>query len=113
MANIGDFNRPVAIQQRSSTQDSVGQPIEAWSDISPPPIWADIRYPTGLKSLETISADAQTSISGVSIRIRFRSDITSAMRVVDGSTVYQIKNVKPNIGAKDYTDLVCEVVNGG
>lgn len=109
--DIGRLNRRVSIQQRSASQDAVGQPVETWSEFAA--VWADIRFNTGMKSMETISADAQTSVAVASVRIRFRSDITAAMRVVDGTTVYHIKTVLPNIGAKDYTDLVCEVVNGG
>jgi SPP1 family predicted phage head-tail adaptor len=42
-----------------------------------------------------------------SIRIRYRTDITAAMRVTDGSTVYQVKAVLPDSG-RQYLDLVCE-----
>jgi SPP1 family predicted phage head-tail adaptor len=109
--DIGRLNRRVVIQAQTSTVDAVGQPVNTWSTFAA--VWADIRFNTGLKNLETITADAQSSVAVASIRIRYRSDVTSAMRVVDGSTVYHIKVVLPNIGAKDYTDLVCEVVNGG
>ena len=109
--DIGRLNRRVVIQVQTPTVDAVGQPVNTWSMFAT--VWADIRFNTGLKNLENITADAQNSVAVASIRIRYRSDITSAMRVVDGSTVYHIKVVLPNIGAKDYTDLVCEVVNGG
>lgn len=105
--DIGRLNRRVQIKAPGSTQDEVGQPIDGWTTLAT--VWADIRFKSGLQS---VAGDAQTSTARASIRIRYRSDVTAAMRVVDGSTVYAIQAVLPDIGAKDYTDLVCEVVNG-
>jgi head-tail adaptor len=45
-------------------------------------------------------------------RVRFRTDITAAMRLVDGATIYNIQQVLPNMAKKDVTDLVCEVEHG-
>lgn len=109
--DAGMLNRRVVIQSRSGDTDAVGQPLDDWSEFAT--VWANIRFNTGLKAVENMTAGAQTSVAMASIRIRFRNDIRSDMRVVDGSTVYQIITVYPNVGAQDYTDLACEVINGG
>jgi SPP1 family predicted phage head-tail adaptor len=48
--------------------------------------------------VEAIKAGAEASVVQASIRIRYRTDVTSAMRVVHGSTTYEIKAVLPDEG---------------
>jgi len=103
--NIGSLNRRVTIQQPSASQDSVGQPENTWSTLAT--VWANVRM---LNGTETIKADAQVSQAKASIRIRWRTDVTSAMRVVLGSTTYEIKAVLPDEAGKRHVDLACEVI---
>jgi len=103
--NIGSLNRRVTIQQPSASQDSVGQPVNTWSTLAT--VWANVRM---LNGTETIKADAQVSQAKASIRIRRRTDVTTAMRVVLGSTTYEIKAVLLDEVGKRYVDLACEVV---
>lgn len=105
--NIGQLKSRVVIQQRSTTQDAIGQPVETWTTLAT--VWANIRY---LNGTEAIKADAVASTSKVSIRIRRRTDVTSAMRVVYGSTTFQILAVLPDEQDKERLDLACEVING-
>lgn len=102
---IGKLNRRVVIQQLTAGQDEIGQPVTAWTALAT--VWANIRY---LNGLETIKADAQTSVVKASIRIRRRTDITAAMRVVFGATTFEIKAVLPDEQDRERTDLLCEVV---
>lgn len=102
----GKLNRKVSIRQRGSTQDEVGQPVETWTEIATP--WANIRQRTGAEALR---GDKDVSMVQTSIRIRRRTDVTAAMRVYHGSTVYEIKAVLDDAENRERTDLVCEVVN--
>lgn len=102
---IGKLNRRVTIQQPATVQDEIGQPIPGWSTLAE--VWANVRT---LNGVETIKAGAEMSAVKASIRIRRRTDVTSAMRVVLGSTVYQVKAVLQDEGKRQWTDLVCEVV---
>lgn len=97
----------VTIQQLTAGQDEIGQPTQAWTTLAT--VWADIRY---LQGLETIKGGAETSVKKASIRIRRRTDLTAAMRVVYSSTVFQVKAVLPDEQNKDRTDLACEVLGG-
>jgi SPP1 family predicted phage head-tail adaptor len=99
-------NRRVVIQQPSSTQDAAGQPLLTWSDVAT--VYANVRY---LNGVETIKADAETAKARVSVRIGYRSDVTAAMRVLHGSTVYRIEAVLPDLAGKQHVDLACEVVS--
>ena len=101
----GTLNVRVTVQQQSSAQDALGQPLQAWSDVAT--LWANVRHSSGV---ESIKADAVTTVVRASIRIRHRTDITAGMRVVAGTYTYNIVTVLPDIGGKEYTDLVCEVI---
>lgn len=99
------LNRRVVLQQLVAGQDEIGQPTQVWSTLAT--AWANVRY---LSGVETIKADAVATSAKVSIRIRYRADVTAAMRVVLGATVFQILAVLPDEQAKERLDLACEVI---
>lgn len=101
----GDLRSLVTLQGLVDGQDGIGQPVQTWADVAQ--VWADVRF---LSGLETIKADAQQAITRASVRIRFRSDVTQAMRIVHGSTVLQIKACLPDDTGRKYLDLACEVI---
>jgi SPP1 family predicted phage head-tail adaptor len=101
----GRLNRLVKIQAQTSDQDDTGQPLNTWADVAS--VWADIRLPNGL---ETIKAGATVSIVQASVRIRYRTDVTAGMRVLQGPTVYEILAVMPDVAGRRFTDLACQVV---
>ncbi len=101
----GLLNSRVVVQQQSTTQDALGQPVLSWSTFAT--LWANVRHTSGV---ESIKADALTPVVRASIRVRYRGDLTAAMRVVHGSTTYNVVAVMPDIGGKEYVDLACEVL---
>ena len=103
----GKLNRRVVIQQLTAGQDDIGQPVQTWATLAT--VWAHILHISGR---ESIQADADTATLKASIRIRYRTDVTSAMRVVHGAKTYEIKAVLPDEEGRDHVDLSCELVNG-
>lgn len=103
----GQLRNRVTIQQLTEGQDEIGQPVTTWADVAS--VYADIRHQNGL---EAIKGDAPTSIVKASIRIRYRDDVTAGMRVLHGSTAYNITAVLPDAAKKAHVDLACEVGNG-
>ena len=101
----GDLNNLVTIQARQAGQDAVGQPLSGWSTFAR--VWADVRRFNGL---EMIKAGAAVSVVKASIRIRRRGDVTNGMRVLVGSTSYEVESVIQDEVKREYTDLVCQVV---
>lgn len=99
------LNRMVTIQQLETGQDAAGQPSTDWETVCS--TLANIRH---LSGLEAIKAGAETSVVKASIRVRRRTDVTAAMRVVHGSTTYEIKAVLPDEVDRVYMDLACEVL---
>ena len=100
----GRLGSRVTIQQRTDTQNEIGELVPTWSTLSA--VWADVIHNSGL---ETIKAGASASVVKASIRIRYRADVKPSMRVVKGSDVYNIEAVLPDQG-RVYCDLVCERV---
>ena len=106
MMQAGLLNRRVTLQAPGTTQDELGQPIPGWTDVAT--LWADIRMKSGL---ESIKAGAPVSVVQASIRVRYRAGITAGMRVVHNLQAFNITAVLPDVGGREYVDLVCEVVN--
>lgn len=101
----GRLNRRCVIQQPGTAQDALGQTIPGWTDFAT--VWANIRMKSGL---ESIKAGAPVSVVSASIRIRYRAGVNAGMRVVHNLQAYNIVAVLPDVGAREYIDLVCEVV---
>lgn len=101
----GRLNRRCVIQQPGTATDELGQPIPGWTDVAT--VWADIRMKSGL---ESIKAGASVSTVQASIRIRYRAGINAGMRIVHNLTAYNITAVQPDVGGREFVDLVAEVV---
>ena len=102
----GRLNRRCTLQAPGTTQDELGQPIPGWTDVAT--VWGDVRLRSGL---ESIKAGAVVSTVQASVRIRYRTGITAGMRVLVGSVPYEVLAVQPDVGGREYVDLVCQVVN--
>ena len=101
----GRLNRRCTLQAPGTTQDEIGQPIPGWADVAT--LWADIRMKSGL---EAIKAGASVSVVQASIRVRYRAGVNAGMRVVHNLQVYEILAVQPDVGGREYVDLVCQAV---
>ena len=102
----GSLSTQVTIQAPGTAVDEIGQPIPGWTDVAT--VWADIRLKSGL---EAIKAGAPVSTVQASIRIRYRAGVNAGMRVVHNLTAYEILAVQPDVGGREYVDLVCQVVS--
>ena len=101
----GRLNRRCTLQAPGTTTDELGQPIPGWTDVAT--VWGDVRLRSGL---EAIKAGASVSVVQASIRVRYRAGITAGMRVVHNLQAFNIVAVMPDVGGREYVDLVCEVV---
>lgn len=106
MMQAGLLNRRVTLQAPGTTQDELGQPIPGWTDVAA--VWADIRMKSGL---ESIKAGAPVSVVQASIRVRYRAGITAGMRLTHNLQAFNIVAVMPDVGGREYVDLVAEVVS--
>jgi len=101
----GQLSTRITIQRLSGASDELGQPIKTWVDVAT--VWADVRHLSGVAA---IKAGGEVSVIKASVRIRRRDDLVAGMRVVSGSTVYDVEAVMPAAARQAHTDLVCKVV---
>ncbi len=103
----GSLNRRITIQMRKVGKDTWGQVHNDWQ-IVVTDLPANISTQTGLGAVgsEFVSGGGEQSRATASIRIRYRTDITSDMRVVYQEKTYDIHNVLPDEDGREYCDLV-------
>ena len=102
----GRLSRRCVIQTPGTTTDELGQPIPGWTDVAT--LWGDVRLRSGL---ESVKAGAVVSTVQASVRIRYRTGIHAGMRVLVGAVPYEVLAVQPDVGGREYVDLVCQVVS--
>jgi SPP1 family predicted phage head-tail adaptor len=102
----GRLNRRVTLQAPGTATDELGQPIPGWTDVAT--VWGDVRLRSGL---ESVKAGAVVSTVQASVRIRYRTGINAGMRVLVDSVPYEVLAVQPDVGGREYVDLVCQMVN--
>jgi SPP1 family predicted phage head-tail adaptor len=99
----GTLNRRVSLQALGSTQDpETGESGDDWVEIAKP--WANIRF---LNGREFVSSGVEVSKATVSVRIRYRSGVSAAMRVVYRIAIYDIVAVLPDESGREFIDLAC------
>ena len=103
MISAADLNTRLNIEQRTSSQDELGQPVVTWSLVAA--VWGSVRHLSGVAA---IKSGADTSTVKASFRIRYMAGIDSGMRVTVDGKHYNIVSILPN-KAERYIDLVCEV----
>ena len=102
----GRLSTLVTIQHKTAGVDAIGQPLpENWATLRQE--WANVRHQSGA---EAIKAGAVVSVVQASIRVRWCTDLTAGMRVLAGGVVYEIKAVLPEMGRREYVDLIAELV---
>lgn len=100
----GQLRTQVTIQRKQAGEDAYGDPLPpAWTDVAT--VWANVKH---LSGAETIRSGLETSVVKASIRIRWRTGITAAMRVLVGGVPYAITAVLEDVDRRGYVDLVCE-----
>lgn len=101
--DAGRLDSRIDLQRRTTDKDVLGQALNTWVHVAD--VWANIKYQSGAAA---IKADREASINRVSIRIRYRSDVTAGMHAAYGATTFVIQAVNPQ--GREWLDLVCEVV---
>ena len=100
---IGGFRHRVKIQEESKTADSGGGYVLAWSDVAT--IWADVQPASGREVFH-----AQQLQKNVTHRIttRYRTDVSTANRLLWGSRSFNIRAVLTVSERNRYTLILAE-----
>jgi SPP1 family predicted phage head-tail adaptor len=101
----GKLRHRVTFQKNSGLKDATGSRKPIWDDVCT--INAEINP---LSAREVLASKAVMSDASVKIIIRYRSDITSAMRIKYKDTIYSIvgEPINPNMRNREL-QIMCSV----
>lgn len=113
----GDLDRRVTVEYPVTTQDATyGTELITWSPLvatgSPPvavPLWAQWQDVLPSRS-ESVTQGLAVARNQSRVRMRYRSDFTSAMRITryDTGIVYQIVGGPATIGRNEWSEFMVE-----
>lgn len=103
MLTAGTLDQRITLQSPSASVDSLGQRVESWANVAT--VWAAA---LPLRGREFFAAGAMQSEASVRFRLRYRADVTPAMRVIWRGAPHAI--VAPPIdvdGGRHTLELFC------
>ncbi len=100
--NPGELVHRITVQQRSEVRAADGGFSNKWINVVV--IWARIMHVTGREF--TASQAVQNQVTA-KIKIRYRTGLMEKMRVLHGSTIYNIEEILDQSGKKDELILMC------
>lgn len=101
--NIGLLNKRVRIERKTSAVDpSYGTPIDAWDFVAV--AWCGMQDELPSRS-EAVRNGVEISTQRARLRMRYRNDITSDMRVVVDGYTYHIVSGPAVIGRNDGLEM--------
>lgn len=105
MLKAGSLDERITIEQRSGTQDAAsGAYTYSWATLAT--VWADVYEVMGGESW---AQGLDIASRPISVTIRHRDDLDSAMRVVWRGDTYRIVRGPVEMGRREATRLVCEL----
>lgn len=104
--NPGDLNKRITIQTKTSVADGIGGFNDTVATFCE--TWAGIWPVSGKEIVSNQQLVGQVSHR---VRIRYRSGVTSAMKILYGTRTFNISSVVDPNEAHEWLDLIClEVV---
>lgn len=109
-----NLDRRITIQQRSTTQDATyGTEVVTWTTLAT--VWAEIQDVMPSRDESLLNDALEVSKRRTRIRIRWRNDVDSSMRVLvtyPKARTLQIIGGPADIGGRrNYMELMCEEID--
>lgn len=110
MPGAGSLRHPIRFEARQQVRDpQYGQPLSPWAPIADADDWAEDLTESGE---ELTSADQRQANTKHVYRVRYRTDVTAAMRLIDlneGGTgwVMEITAAHDKDGRRKYLTMEC------
>jgi SPP1 family predicted phage head-tail adaptor len=102
LINAGQLDQRVTLRMQGTAQDALGQVVAGWTDIAT--LWARVRP---VKGREYSAAGAQQALADVEIDIRYRTGLTTAMRVRWRGVDHEILAVTEPYAGRETLRLHC------
>lgn len=103
----GSLDQRITLQQRVAGVGTLGQAAQSWTPVAE--VWARAEP---LRGREYFAAGQTQSEVTVRFTIRYRSGVTSGMRVVWRGQAYDIASVIEPQGARQVLELMCATGSG-
>lgn len=98
----GMLDQRITIQARAAGQDALGNASGAWTDVAT--VWARARP---LRSRELFAAGQTQNVSDVEFTIRWRADVTHAMRIMWRGVAHEITGAPIDVdGQRQWMELL-------
>jgi SPP1 family predicted phage head-tail adaptor len=98
----GDLDQRIIVEQRAAaTQNGLGENTSPWTLLAT--LWA---YAEPLRGREFFSAAQQQQVTDVRFVVRYRADISAAMRVLWRGVYHDIQSAIHVDGAKTWLELM-------
>lgn len=102
MMNAGTMDQRVTLQQRTQTQNALGEDVGTWTDVAT--VWAKVEP---LRGREYFASSQMQSAVEVKISIRHRADVETTWRVVWRGQPHEIVSVIDPRAGGEYLELMC------
>ncbi len=103
--NIGRLDRRVKLQAQLRTSDGAGGVTVAWSDVVT--VWASIEPASGREAYAAQQLQGRVTHQ---VRMRYRSGVTTGMRLVYGTRAFDIQSAVDEKGEGRSLLLTCEEI---
>ncbi len=100
---VGKLRHRVTLEQPVDTDDGAGGLTRAWTDVAT--LWARIEP---LSADERVAAERIEAAADTRITVRWRADVTSAMRFSFGARVFEIRGLTDREERHRFLDCLCE-----
>jgi SPP1 family predicted phage head-tail adaptor len=102
-ARIGRLRHRLTLEAASRADDGGGGAVSSWAELAE--LWGAVEAATGK---ETVAADRVTGRTGYQIIIRYRDDVTPAMRFRRGEEAFDILAALDKDGRRRFLVCQCE-----
>lgn len=96
----------VTIQQSALSSDGMGGGNYTWSDIAT--VWADVTTTNGNSNIESFTGNQFRTIQYFNVKMRYRNDITTKMRLLHYGRVLEILSIVNFDERKKEINLYCK-----
>ena len=103
--NAGDLDRRITIEQRVADNSFDGAGSETWESVAT--VWAQVQDMLPSRG-ERLADGLNIATRPARVRIRYRDDITAAMRLKMGDRVMQIVSAPAELGRREGLELIVE-----
>lgn len=99
----GELRRRMVIRQVSRARDAVGGQVDTWADLAT--VWAKVE---AVSASERYWRQQTTAQASHKITIRYRTDVTTKMRIAYGAKLFEVRGITDVDDARAWLEIACD-----